>query len=188
MESSLIRAWRILALRGVLAIAFGVLAFLWPGLAWVVVVASFAAYALLDGVFAIVVAFSINGRGGPWWALMFEGVLGISAGVLTFLWPGITQLALLYVIAFWAVATGVFEVIAAIRLRREIEGEWILVLDGVLSVLFGLVLVAMPVAGALAVAWMIAAFSLAFGALMLGLAFRLRALARHTWRPHVTTP
>jgi uncharacterized membrane protein HdeD (DUF308 family) len=176
MESSLARIWWVLALRGALAILFGVLVILWPALAWVVVVASFAAFALIDGAFAIVAAFA--GGQGRWWALLLEGVLGISAGVLTILWPGITQLVLLFFIAYWAIATGVFEIVAAIRLRKEIEGEWVLALSGVLSVLFGLALVILPGAGALAVAWLIAGYALAFGALMLAVAFRLRSFIR----------
>jgi uncharacterized membrane protein HdeD (DUF308 family) len=106
--------------------------------------------------------------------LLLEGVLGISAGVLTILWPGITGLVLLFLIAYWAIATGIFEVVAAVRLRQEVAGEWLLALSGVVSVLFGVALLIWPAAGALAVAWLIAAYALASGALMLGLAFRLR--------------
>jgi len=178
MVFSLARNWWVLALRGVLALLFGVLVFLWPGLAWIVVVATFAAFALVDGTLAIVVAFTGQGQ-APWWALLLEGLFGISAGVLTFLWPGLTELALLFFIAYWAIATGVFEVIAAIRLRKEIEGEWLLALSGILSVLFGIALVIMPGPGALAVAWLIGGYSFAFGVLMLVLAFRLRSLAKH---------
>jgi uncharacterized membrane protein HdeD (DUF308 family) len=177
MEYSLARNWWILAVRGVLAIVFGALAFVWPTLAWIVVVASFAAYALVDGIFAIAAAISGHGAGRRWWALVIQGILGISAGVLTFFWPGLTQLALLFLIAYWAIATGVFEVIAAIRLRKEIQGEWLLALSGVLSVIYGLALIIMPVAGAIAVAWLIAAFSVASGVIMLVLAFRLREFA-----------
>jgi uncharacterized membrane protein HdeD (DUF308 family) len=180
MENSLARYWWVLALRGALAILFGALVVVWPALAWVVVVASFGAFALLDGVFAIVAAFA--GGQGRWWALLLEGVLGISAGVLTILWPGITQLALLFFIAYWAIATGVFEIVAAIRLRKVIEGEWALALSGFLSVLFGVALVILPGPGALAVAWLIAGYSLAFGVLMLVLAFRLRSFARQISR------
>jgi len=182
MERTLARVWWALALRGALAILFGALVFFWPVIGWVAVVASFGAFALIDGTFAIVAALSGQAP-GRWWALLLEGLLGISAGAITLFWPGLTALALLYFIAFWAIATGVFEVVAAIRLRKEIEGEWALALSGVLSVLFGMGLVAFPGAGALAVAWLIGAYSLAFGALMLALAFRLRGLARHPSTP-----
>jgi uncharacterized membrane protein HdeD (DUF308 family) len=188
MEFSLARNWWILALKGVLAILFGVLAFLWPGLAWVVVVASFGAFALVDGTFSLVAALTGHGQGRRWWALVLQGVLGISAGVLTLIWPEITQLALLVFIAWWAVATGVFAVVAAIRLRREIEGEWLLALSGILSVIFGATLVialfVVPEAGALAVAWLIATFAVAYGVLMLILAYQLRRLVRHASRSH----
>ncbi len=173
---SLARMWWVLALRGILAIAFGVLVFFWPGAAWILILVSFAAYALIEGVLAIIAATSGHPRRGQWWALIIEGILGISAGVLAIALPGMTALVLLFVIAYWAIATGVFRVIMAIRLRKEIQGEWLLALSGVVSVLFGLALIVMPVAGALAVAWMIALNSILFGAIVLGLSFRLRQL------------
>ena len=179
--NSLARYWWVLALRGVIAILFGAMVIVWPALGLLVLVALFAAYAMMDGVFAIVSAFAGQGRR---WALLLEGVFGISAGVLTLLWPGITALALLILIAYWAITTGVFEVVAAVRLRKEIEGEWALALSGILSVVFGVALLVMPGPGALAVAWLIAAYSLSFGVLLLVLAFRLRSWAdplRGSW-------
>jgi uncharacterized membrane protein HdeD (DUF308 family) len=170
-----------LALRGVLAILFGMVAFFWPGLAWLVVVYLFAAYAFVDGVFAILAALAGHARGRRWWGLLLEGVAGIGFGALTLLWPlatVITELALLYLIAFWSIATGVFEVAAAIRLRHEIQGEWALALSGILSILFGLVLIIVPAAGALAVAWLVGAYAIAFGVLLLVVAFRLRTWGR----------
>jgi uncharacterized membrane protein HdeD (DUF308 family) len=183
MEFGLARFWWILALRGVLAILFGVLAFLWPGLLWLVVVATFAVYALIDGVLAIMAAVSTHGHGERWWALLLEGLVGITAGVLAIALPGITQLALLYLIAGWLIATGVFEIIAAIRLRQYIQGEWLLALSGVLSIILGLVLGIAPLEGLVVVAWMIGVYAVAFGVLMLVLALRLRSLARHAYRP-----
>jgi uncharacterized membrane protein HdeD (DUF308 family) len=180
MDSILVRNWWLLALRGVFAILFGVLVFLWPDLAWVVVVASFAAFALVNGIVAIVAA--VSGHGLRWWSLMFEGVLSIAAGVVTIVWPGITQLALLFLIAYWAVATGVFAIVTAIQLRKEIEGEWIMALSGILSVIFGAALIVLPSEGALAIAWLIAAYSIAFGMVHLALSFRLRSMARHASR------
>jgi uncharacterized membrane protein HdeD (DUF308 family) len=108
------------------------------------------------------------------WAFVVIGILGILAGVVTFLWPGITALALLALIAAWALFMGVFQIIAAIRLRKEMEHEWLLALSGVLSVIFGVFMLARPEAGALAVVWLIAAYSIAFGILLIVLGFRLK--------------
>jgi uncharacterized membrane protein HdeD (DUF308 family) len=178
MEYGLARNWWMLALRGALAIAFGVLVFFWPGFAWVVIVGLFAGYALLDGILAIVAAVTGHARGGRLWGLILEGVVGIAAGILTLLWPGVTELVLLYFIGFWALVTGAFEVVAAIRLRRQIEGEWALALAGLISVGFGLAILFAPGAGALAVAWIIGAYAITFGAVMLVLGFRLRGAGR----------
>src|SRR5262249_4657498 len=149
---------------------FGVIAFLWPGLLWLVVVFTFGAYALVDGIIALILAMTGRGQAGPWWALLLEGLLGIAVGILTFVWPGITQLVLLYVIAWWCLVTGLLQIVGAIQLRRRIEGEWLLALTGVLSVLLGLALAFLPLAGLLAVAWWIGAYSIAFGILLLALA------------------
>jgi uncharacterized membrane protein HdeD (DUF308 family) len=190
MELGLARNWWAIALRGVLAIVFGVLAFFWPGILWLTVVLIFAAYAFVDGCLAIYLAVTGHAQGGQWWALVFEGLIGIVAAVLTVAWPAITELAFLYVIAGWAVLTGVFEIVAAIRLRRYIRGEWILAVSGVLSILLGLALGLMPLAGLVALAWIIGAYAVAFGVLLVALAFRLRSLARHAYRPPepVTVP
>lgn len=174
MKSTLAINWWIWALRGGLMILFGVLALLWPVVAWLFVLASFATFAFLSGILAIVVAVKGQAQGRWWWALIIEGVLGISAGVMTIIFPGLTELALLLIIAYWAIVTGVLQVAAAVRLRKEIEGEWLLAIGGILSVLFGLALVLMPTAGALAIAWMIAAYSIAAGVLFLLLGLRLR--------------
>jgi uncharacterized membrane protein HdeD (DUF308 family) len=174
----LARNWWALALRGLAAVLFGIMAFAWPGMTLGVLVLLYGAYALVDGVLAIIAAVAGRTSGMPWWALLLEGVLGITVGILTFAWPGITALVLLYLIAAWAVATGVFEVVAAIRLRREIRGEWLLALSGIISVLFGVALVINPVGGALAVVWLIGAYAIAFGVLLIALGFRLRGAAK----------
>lgn len=170
----LARNWWALALRGLFAVLFGLAVFIWPGLTLLALVALFAAYALVDGVFSIVAAIRAAGRHARWWPLLLEGLLGIAAGVVAFLWPNITALALLYVIAAWAIVTGVFEIVAAIRLRREIEGELLLGLAGLASVIFGVLLILFPGAGALAVLWLIGGFAIAFGILLILLGFRLR--------------
>jgi len=167
--------WWIVVLRGVLAVLFGIMCFAWPGITLASLVILYGAYALVDGVFALVSAFLGRPRAESWWALLIEGLAGIAVGIMTFAWPGITALVLLFLIAAWAIVTGVFEIVEAIRLRREIQGEWLLALSGLLSVLFGVALVVRPGAGALAVIWLIGAYSIAFGVLFIALGFRLRS-------------
>lgn len=128
-----------------------------------------------DGIFALVAAFSDRVGKQRWWVLLLEGLAGVAAGILTFLWPGMTALVLLYLIAAWAIVTGILEVMAAIRLRQEIEGEWLLALGGIASITFGVLMVVWPGAGALAVVWLIGSYALVFGLLMVFLAFRLRS-------------
>jgi uncharacterized membrane protein HdeD (DUF308 family) len=173
----LARNWWALALRGLVALFFGIAAFVWPGITLRVLVLLFGAYALVDGIFAVAAAVTATPKGIPWWALLIEGLAGIAVGVLTFAWPGITALVLLYLIAAWAVVTGVFEIVAAVRLRKEIRGEWTLALAGVLSIILGVLLAARPSAGLVALAWTIGAYAIATGVILLMLSFRLRKLA-----------
>jgi uncharacterized membrane protein HdeD (DUF308 family) len=168
--------WWAIALRGLVAILFGIAAFLWPGITLWALVALFGAYALVDGIFAVIESFRRDVVGERWWALLFEGFIGIAIGVVTFFWPRLTAMGLLYLIAFWAIVTGVFEIITAIRLRHEIRGEWMMVLIGILSIVFGFLLVARPLAGALSLVFVIGAFVFAMGALMIALAFKLRSM------------
>jgi uncharacterized membrane protein HdeD (DUF308 family) len=165
------RSWWALALRGVLAILFGIAAFAWPSLTLALLVSLFAAFALVDGIMAL--AAGIQAR---WWSLVFFGILGIAAGVLTFFWPGVTALSLLVIIAWWAIFRGVMEIWAAITLRKVIPNEWVLILGGVASIVFGGLVIAYPGAGALAVIWWIGAYALVIGVLALGLAIRVRRL------------
>ena len=172
------RNWWALALRGLAAIVFGVLAFAWPGITLWALVLLFGAYMLVDGIFAIVAAVRVAGRERRWWLLLVEGVLGVLAGLVAFLWPGITALALLYLVAAWAIVTGILQIVGAIRLRREIEGEWALILGGVLSVIFGVLLAVLPGPGILALVWLIGAYAVVSGVLLIVLALRVRNSVR----------
>ena len=167
----LARHWWALALRGVFAVLFGLLTFFIPGITLLTLVLLFGAYAILDGIFDIVSAVRAPGHH---WPLILEGVVGIIIGILTFLWPGITTMVLLYLIAFWAIFTGILEIVAGIRLREVIANEWLLILMGVLSVLFGFLILIFPGAGALAIVIWIGAYALLFGIMLIALAFLLR--------------
>jgi uncharacterized membrane protein HdeD (DUF308 family) len=173
--------WWTLALRGVAAIVFGVLAFLWPSITLLALVLLFAAFAFIDGVLALASGIRNTSEGqGPDWFLILGGIAGIAAGAIAVAMPGITAFVLLLIIAAWAIVTGFAELAIAYRLRNEIRGEWLLAIDGVVSVVFGLLLVIFPTAGALAVVWLIAAFAIVSGVMLLALAFRLRSRFRTT--------
>jgi uncharacterized membrane protein HdeD (DUF308 family) len=167
--------WWVLALRGLAAVIFGLLAFFWPDHALPALVVIFGVYALVDGVFGVVAAVSGSRGRGMRWLLLLEGIAGIAIGIISIFWPGTTALVLLYFIAAWAIITGIFEIMTAVELRREINNEWFLALSGGLSVAFGLLLVVFPVAGAVAFIWLIGAYALLFGALLIMLAFQMRA-------------
>jgi len=185
MFMTLTQNWWVLALRGVAALLFGIGAFLWPGLTIGVLVLLFGAYALADGIFAIIAGIATRKEQERWWLMLLVGLAGVLTGVLTLLWPGITALILLYFIAGWSMVTGILQIAAAIRLRKEIEGEWLLALAGVGAVIFGLLLVSLPGAGALALIWLIGSYALLYGILLLVLAFRLRSLRNSVSRQPV---
>jgi uncharacterized membrane protein HdeD (DUF308 family) len=170
--------WWALALRGVAGIIFGIIAFVVPGAAIAALVIVFGAYALVDGIFALVAAVRAGREHARWGALALEGIVGIIVGAWTFLAPGLTAVALVVLIGAWAVITGALEIAAAIRLRKTIRGEWLLGLAGVFSVLFGIVLWIAPIAGAVVLAWWIGAYAVVFGVMQLALAFRLRKWIR----------
>jgi uncharacterized membrane protein HdeD (DUF308 family) len=169
MVSTFARHWWALLLRGIFAVLFGLIALFLPGLTLVTLILVCGFYFILDGMMALL----IGGRAHTW-SLLAVGVLGIIAGVLTFIYPGLTGFWLLILIAAWAIVTGIFEIIAAIRLRKELSNEWLLIIGGVISVMFGVLLLTNPVAGALAMVWVIGVYALVFGITMCVLAFRLR--------------
>lgn len=169
------RNWWSLVLRGLVAIAVAVVTFVWPGITLQAIVLLFGGYALIDGVLSIVGSFYASKAHERWGALLLHGLVGIAAAVITFLWPAVTAISLVWLIAAWAVITGIFQVIAAIRLRRYLAGEWLLALCGIASIAFGIFLVVAPLAGALAIALWIGVYALAFGCLLIALGFRLKA-------------
>jgi uncharacterized membrane protein HdeD (DUF308 family) len=173
MVHALAKNWWMLLLRGIAAIIFGGLSLAWPGMTLVTLILFYGAYVLVDGVLAIVAAIT-GGTLAPRWWLAVVGLLGIAAGLLTFMMPGVTALVLLYFIAGWAMATGVFQIIGAIRLRKEIDNEWLLVLGGLISVLFGGAMFAAPGAGALALVTVIGIYAIIIGVLLVALSFRLK--------------
>ena len=173
MVHALAKNWWLLLLRGIAAIIFGLLAFAWPGVTLLTLILFYGAFALVDGVLAIIAAIT-GGAPGPRWWLAIVGLLGIAAGLLTFLMPGLSALVLLFFIAGWAIATGVFQIIGAIQLRKEIDNEWLLILGGIISVLFGIGVMLAPGAGALALIWVIGTYAVIIGVLLVALAFRLK--------------
>ena len=182
MLETLSRRWWAVALRGVAAILFGVLALVWPGITVFALVMVFGAYALVDGAFTLVAAFGDRDggrtRGSRAW-LFARGIAGILTGIIAAVWPGITALALLWLIAFWAMVAGVFDIVAAFQLRKEMRREWLLALSGALSVLFGVLLLVWPAAGVLTLVVLIGIAAIAFGITLLMLALRLRRAGRH---------
>lgn len=177
MQKVLTRSWWAVVLGGVAAVVFGFLAFLFPRPALAVLIALFGAFALVDGIFSIITAAEGAAHHQSWVWPALRGIAGIIVGIVTFVYPGITALALLYVIAAWAIIIGIFEIVAAVELRREITNEWLLILAGALSVLFGVVLVLIgPSAGLLTIVWLIASWAIIVGALRIALGFRLHSL------------
>ena len=182
---TLARNWWAIVLRGIFAVLFGVLALTFARATLVVLVLVFGVYALLDGIFAVVAAVRAAEHHARWFVLLLEGLAGILVGIIAFFFTGLTALALLYLIAAWAIVTGVAEIVSAVRLRREVRNEWFYVISGVLSILFGAALVIFPGAGALAVVWLIGLYALLFGVVLIGLGLRLRGMRLVPMAPSV---
>lgn len=170
--------WWKYALRGLVAIIFGILALARPEQALQALVLVFGAFVLVDGIIAIIVGVASYRYFKRWWAVLLEGVAGVVVGLLTFFWSNITALVLLYFIATWALITGIFEIVAAIHLRRVITGEWMLILGGLLSILFGALLIIFPEAGAVSVIWLVGIYAVIFGISEIIFAIRLGSLRR----------
>jgi uncharacterized membrane protein HdeD (DUF308 family) len=172
MVGQLVRNWWVPVLRGVLGILFGFLVFAYPRTAVEVFVYLFGAYALLDGVIALALAFDVS-RGRGW--LVLSGIAGIAAGILTFIYPSATAVALVYIVAAWAIITGVFEIAAAFEWRQVLSDMWMLGLAGVLSIILGVLLFSAPSAGLLAWAYVIGAYAIIYGVLYIAAGFRLKS-------------
>jgi uncharacterized membrane protein HdeD (DUF308 family) len=175
MNTVLARNWWALALRGVLAIVFGVLAFVNPGLTLGALILLFGAYSLVDGVFAIIAGLRAAQRHERWWPFALEGLASIAVGIVAFLMPLAAAFALLMIASAWSIVTGILRIAAAIRLRREIKGEWLLILNGLLSVAFGVVIAIFPGAGLVWLVWVIGMYAIIFGVILVALGFRLRS-------------
>jgi uncharacterized membrane protein HdeD (DUF308 family) len=170
--------WWVLLLRGIVAVLFGILAITRPGITLAVLVLLFGIYALVDGCFALFAAIGGWSHREDRWLLLLEGFIGIGAGILTMRAPGITTVVLLFFIAAWALATGVLRIVAAIRLRKEISGEFWLVLSGIASVIFAFLVMLNPAAGALAMSWLIGWYALFLGAMLVMLSIKLHNVLR----------
>lgn len=166
------RSWWLLLVRGIAAVLFGVLALIWPRITLLVLVIFFGAYAIVSGVSELFAGFRHNAQSRAW--LIFAGIIGVLAGIVAFVWPGITSLALLYVIAFWAIFTGVSEIVAGIQFRKVIDNEWMFIVGGVLSVIFGILLLIWPGAGMLSLVWLIGIFAILYGIAMIVLSLRVK--------------
>jgi uncharacterized membrane protein HdeD (DUF308 family) len=176
MFESITRNWWIVLLRGIFAILFGVVAFVWPGITLLALVLVFGIYALVDGISAITFGLVGGAWGVRWWQMILVGIISVITGIFAFSWPIISAVALLMAIAAWSICRGIAEIVAAIELRKFIAHEWLLILGGVGSILFGIAVIALPNAGALAVLWIIGIYALIFGALTVTLALKLRSL------------
>jgi uncharacterized membrane protein HdeD (DUF308 family) len=174
LVAALARNWWMLALRGVLAILFGVLAWLQPAITLKVLILTFGVYALADGVIGAWSAISGRNTEKYWWAMLLWALVSVVAGILAFTAPALTAAALLLYIGFWAIAAGVLQIVTGIRLRKQIQGEWLMMLGGLASVLFGSIVLSRPGVGALAMLWVIGFYAVFFGAVLFALALKLR--------------
>jgi uncharacterized membrane protein HdeD (DUF308 family) len=173
----LARNWWAVLLRGIAAIIFGLLALLWPGLAGIALVLLFGAYAFVDGVFALIAAVRAAESHERWIAFAVEGIIGLVIAAITFFNPSITAIALYILIAIWAVLTGIFELVAAAQLRKMVPNEWLLIIGGLASIAFGILMFVFPLVGVLAVIWLIGAYAVFFGIVLIGFSLRLRTHA-----------
>lgn len=172
--------WGAVAMRGVAAVALGLIALIVPGFSLMALVFAFSAYAFVDGIFSLVSAVR-GGSAAPWWVLVLRGIAGIGISIATIMWPGVTTVALVYLIACWAVVSGILEIGAAIRLRKSISGEWLLALSGLLTAALGVALFSFPGIGAIALVLWVGIYALASGLVLIGVSLKLK----HWWSDHL---
>ncbi|RAJ02539.1 uncharacterized membrane protein HdeD (DUF308 family) [Chitinophaga skermanii] len=173
MLHELAKNWWLFVLRGVFAIIFGLIAFFWPGITLTILTIFLGAYLLVDGIFTFIYAFQVKKQESQWWVYLLEGLLGVAAGILILSWPGITALYIVFLVAFWAIVTGILEIIAAIRLRKVINNEWMLILAGILSIIFGVLIFSQPITGAVVIAWWIGIYAILFGVMLISVGVKL---------------
>ncbi len=174
MHKTYTRFWWLFVFRGIIAVLFGLAAILLPGITLDILVLLIGAFFFVDGIMSIVTSFGSRRVEQRWWLSLLEGIAGVLIGVITFFMPGITLVAVILMIAAWALITGVFEILAAVRLRKVITGEWFLALSGIISIIFGVVLLVTPGVGAVALVWILGMYALFFGILLLFLGFKLK--------------
>src|SRR5271157_1031921 len=174
MVEILTRYWWAFIARGILAIALGVMVFAWPAITIAALIIVFGIYVFVDGIFLVVKAIGGWKARDDRWLLLFEGLLGIGIGVISFFAPGVTAVGLLFYIATWSLATGILEIVGAIRLRKEIQGEVWWILSGIVSIVFAVLLMIFPGAGILGLVWLLGVYAIVFGVLLIALGIRIR--------------
>jgi uncharacterized membrane protein HdeD (DUF308 family) len=187
-ESDISSRWGWVVLRGVVAVLFGLLFFTRPGPMTLGLVMLFAAYAFVGGIATIITAARRGRAGASWGMFLLDGVLSIAVAIIAVLWPVSTIVAFVWVLAAWAIVSGIVEIGSAINLRKVIEHEWALGLAGAVSIAFGLLLLLRPAAGTLAVVWLLGGYALLFGALMIALGFKMRSLTHGHGVPRAQLP
>ncbi|MBO9155147.1 HdeD family acid-resistance protein [Chitinophaga sp. GCM10012297] len=177
MIHELAKYWWLIVLRGVLAVLFAVVAFLWPAITLAILVIFLGAYLLVDGLFALIHGFRVMKTDSSWWGFVLLGLAGIAAGLVCLFMPGITALFLVTLVALWSLVTGILEIVIAIRLRKELTGEWMLIVAGIFSVIFGILLFMQPLAGVVVISWWLGVYALFLGIFLLSVGFRLKKVS-----------
>ena len=177
MVSALKQNWWVLVLRGIIAIAFGIVSFIWPGVTALALVFLLASFAFVEGIFALIGAFGYGLPGGQRLLMVLLGLLGLAVGIFAVARPGVAAVTIVIWVAWWAIIAGIIQIVVAIEMRKEIENEWALIIGALLSIAFGILLLWRPLAGVITLAYLFGFFAIIFGIAMLSLGMRLRSLA-----------